>query len=856
MTGVGTLPGAGPLPLSLLAGYGSAPAVVTAGHVLTYAELADRVRRRVADLGPTRRLVQVPGINELEPLVTYLAALAGGHVAMFVPDGAPDRLAAAYEPDIVLSGSGERWTLTERRAGSCHDLHPDLALLLSTSGSTGSPTLVRLSAENLRSNADAIVSSLGLAGDDCAATTLPLGYCYGLSVVNSHLRCGAALLLTQRSVVEEQFWSEFRAAAATSLAGVPYTFDLLDASGFAARELPSLRRVTQAGGRLAPERVRRYAALGRERGFDLVVMYGQTEATARIAYLPPHLAETRPETIGLPVPGGELRVDAPPGEPVGELVYTGPNVMLGYAHGAADLAAGRVTYELRTGDLGRQHEDGLYEIVGRRSRFAKVFGLRMDLDRLERLLDEQHVTARVVTHGEQLVVFVRGRPEAEPAAALVRSVCRLPAHAVVTGVIESFPTVANGKPDHAALTRHAALLEDGAGRSDEPSDESVRGAGRRDEPSAETVREVYARVLGRPDASVDDNFAGLRGDSLSYVEASVRLAELLPDVPADWPTMSARQLAAAGSGSRRPRRLVRLEVPVALRALAILLIVATHANVVTLMGGAHILLGVAGYNLARFQLADQPRTDRLRSLLRAGRQVVVPAALWIGGVRLVSGTYDAATALMLNNALGSDGWTDQWQFWFLEALTWSIAATAALVAVPSLDQLERRHPVGFAVCLVLVTAAVRFASVGVQAGPTERYALPVVFFFVALGWLAARAKTLSLRLLTTVAVLATVPGFFGAPGREALVAAGLLSLVWVRSVPVPRAVASITGVMAAASLFVYLTHWQVYPYLEDDHPYLATAASFAVGVLAWQAYLAAVRLVTRRTDRAVAPDSM
>lgn len=161
---------------------------------------------------------------------------------------------------------------------------------------------------------------------------------------------------------------------------VPHTFELLERSGFAERDLPRLRYVTQAGGRMGPKRVRHWATTGRERGWDLYVMYGQCEATARMAWLPPHLAIEHPDAVGLPVPGASIDIED------GEIVYRGPNVMLGYAEGPGDLALGRTTSELRTGDLGRITEDGLLQVVGRRARFVKVLGHRVDLDGLEQRL--------------------------------------------------------------------------------------------------------------------------------------------------------------------------------------------------------------------------------------------------------------------------------------------------------------------------------------------------------------------------------------------------------------------------------------------------------------------------------------
>ena len=220
----------------------------------------------------------------------YLGALQGGHVVLLTPRGDTAEVAGlvdTFDPDVVVGAAG---TVHPRRPGTRHDLHPDLAVLLTTSGSTGTPRLVRLSAEAVDANAAAIADYLGIAADDRPTLTLPMHYCYCLSVINSNLLRGAGLLLGSRSVTDPEFWTAFRDHRGTSLHGVPYTFDLLEAVGFADMSLPHLRQVTQAGGRLAPERVSHSADVGRRQGWELVVMYGQTEATARMAYLPPHLA--------------------------------------------------------------------------------------------------------------------------------------------------------------------------------------------------------------------------------------------------------------------------------------------------------------------------------------------------------------------------------------------------------------------------------------------------------------------------------------------------------------------------------------------------------------------------------------
>ena len=543
-------------PVFDLPGHGSRTALHTAAGEISYAELADRAADLAGEVLAgemgTRRLVLIEGANTPEAVTAYLAALQHGHVALLVPQGRPAQLQQmvdAYDPDVVLRHEDDRWLADRRRRGTAHDLHPDLALLLSTSGSTGSPKLVRLSHDNLRSNAASIASYLRLTPDDRAATSLPLHYCYGLSVVNSHLLTGAGLVLTEDSVVDECFWQRFEDAGATSFAGVPYTFDLLDHSGFADRDLPRLRTITQAGGRLGPDRVRAWAELGQRRGWDFVVMYGQTEATARMAYLPADLAASRPEAIGVAIPGGSLRLEPVPEatEPgVGELVYEGPNVMLGYAESPADLTAGRTVDKLRTGDLARI-SDGLVEIVGRRSRHAKVFGLRLDLDRIESAVTAlvPHTEVRCLAVDDVLHAFTTRRRSSARVHAELSELCGLPTSAVRVHTVAELPRTAAGKPDHAALERQARLV------TAAPDDEA---GGPAPAFTASSLRDEFALVLGRPDADLADSFVSLGGDSLSYVELATRLGRRMDRLPPGWHTRTIAELAAPASTDAPPRR--------------------------------------------------------------------------------------------------------------------------------------------------------------------------------------------------------------------------------------------------------------------------------------------------------------
>ncbi|WP_435741742.1 hypothetical protein [Nocardioides sp. SYSU DS0663] len=289
-----------------------------------------------------------------------------------------------------------------------------------------------------------------------------------------------------------------------------------------------------------------------------------------------------------------------------------------------------------------------------------------------------------------------------------------------------------------------------------------------------------------------------------------------------------------------------------LRAAAIVAIVASHADLVALPGGAHLLLALVGFNLARFHLTGAPRGHRARRLLRSAARVAVPSVVFLAGVTALTGAYPWATALLVNGLLGPPSWAEPaWHLWFVEALVATLLGVAALVSLPWVDRLDRRWPFWFPIALSIAALTTRYDVLEPRGGD-DLHRAHVLFWLVALGWATARATTWRHRLVVSALVLATVPGFFGDPVREAVVAVGVLALVWVPCLRVPAAVARLAGLLAASSLWVYLTHWQVYPHLEQRAPLAAVLASFAVGLAAWWLVGRAGRLpaVVRRRGRA------
>lgn len=449
------------------------------GEPLTYRALTTRVEEAARIFQP-RTLVFCLVDNTLASLTAYLGALAARAVPLLLNANLGEApfaaLIAAYAPAYLFLREGATFpggsgrvvgrigdrVLIHRDAGIDSVPHDDLALLLATSGSTGSPKLVRLSEKNLRANARSIASYLGIDEREKAITSLPMSYSYGLSVINSHLLCGASVVLTDRSLVDPRFWPLVRDQSVTSMAGVPYSYEMLLKLRLERLVMPTVTTLTQAGGRLAPEKVAAVAAACRNKGVRFFPMYGQTEATARIAYLPCDWVEKKPASIGCAIPGGRLWLENDagvhikiPGE-VGELIYAGENVSLGYAENAQDLARGDDNHGvLRTGDLAICDVDGHYTLVGRKQRFIKVFGVRISLDDVERLLAQKGIDAAATGSDDHLLV-VRVAAEAiatDDALLIDQLAAWLDIHrsAIVCRRVVALPRVENGKIDYSAL---------------------------------------------------------------------------------------------------------------------------------------------------------------------------------------------------------------------------------------------------------------------------------------------------------------------------------------------------------------------------------------------------------------------
>jgi long-chain acyl-CoA synthetase len=302
----------------------------------------------------------------------------------------PKRLAGDFIYELVFS----KYDYVLLKTGLLpFQLNNNLSLLLTTSGSTGSPKLVRHSYSNVEENARNVAKFFELTISERAIAILPMHYTMGLSVITSHLFAGSTVLLINSTLTDRAFWKFIKDQRATSFTGVPYSYEVLHKLRFFTMDLPDLKIITQGGGKLSTELFKEYAEFASRTGKKFIATYGQTEGTARMAYLPADLATSKIGSIGKAIPNGEFSLVGENGEEiveieaVGELVYRGPNVTLGYALRGEDLIKGDENNGiLHTGDIARRDSDGYYFIVGRNNRFLKLFGYRVSLDESENII--------------------------------------------------------------------------------------------------------------------------------------------------------------------------------------------------------------------------------------------------------------------------------------------------------------------------------------------------------------------------------------------------------------------------------------------------------------------------------------
>ena len=442
------------------------------GKSMTYGEL-DWLSEEYLKWIPERSLVFILCDYHMDTVAFYYSMM-NNHVVPLLLDKKLDKellenLIQVYRPQYIWMEKKRKLEFSSfaiareyeehlllRTPHAKYELYPELALLLTTSGSTGSPKLVRISYQGLIFNMNSMLKLLGICEADRGITVLPMSYCYGLSHLHMHWLAGGSIFLNEWPVIHGKFWESVDKFEITNFQGVPYTYEMLERSGFLDREYPFLRFLTQAGAKLPEERQRLFGDKLSDKGIGFFILYGQTEATT---YLTGYHSEKNTEklgSIGKPIFGMHPSLsDEKDG--IGELVFQSESVALGYAERPEDLRKGdECGQKLHTGDLACIDEDGYIFIKGRLNRIIKMLGVRFNLDEIESLLSVNFRSVSFACAGEDnaLYIYYEGELVEEEVKRLCRDKIGLYAQMLHFVKVKELPRNESGKVFYAGLPRY------------------------------------------------------------------------------------------------------------------------------------------------------------------------------------------------------------------------------------------------------------------------------------------------------------------------------------------------------------------------------------------------------------------
>jgi acyl-coenzyme A synthetase/AMP-(fatty) acid ligase len=373
---------------------------------LTFTDSSTGVSKSIAEMDQSLKIDNIRSVafiyndNQLPAIETllnfYQSKFAIALLGMSLNDNFKENLEEKYTPYYIYDPSrteidryspvnaSDTIVLFKRNENSIYPIHPKIKLLLSTSGTTGSPKFVRLSDENLVQNAKSIMEYMPIKEDDVVPLNVPINFVYGLSIFTTNCIKANQIICTDKDAFQKEFWLDLKKYGYSTLGGVPYFYEMLYSIGFFKKDHPSLRYLTHTGGMLNHQLIEAISEFSEKFGKQFFAQYGQTEACGRMAYLPPDDLLRKGTSIGHPVQNGHFEID----KETCELIYNGPNVFGGYANRRADLQFYEEQEKLYTGDKARVDNEGYYYIIGRIKRIVKLFGVRLNLDEAELLLKD------------------------------------------------------------------------------------------------------------------------------------------------------------------------------------------------------------------------------------------------------------------------------------------------------------------------------------------------------------------------------------------------------------------------------------------------------------------------------------
>ena len=450
-------------------------AIDDGGGLLTYGDIAV-LREDLSKVIPERELVYCLCENRVGALAGFLALYDCKDVCLLlsakIDKGLLDTLIETYHPSYFWMPEAKadetdyesvfhfKGYVLCKTGAKAPVMHPALSMLMTTSGTTGSPKLVRHKYGNIEANARNVAQVFGWTKAERGIIDLPLQYTMGLNVICSHLYAGATVLLIEANLMSPKYWAFIKEHKGTNFTGVPFSYEILNRLRFGRMDLPFLTTMAEGGGKLSDNLFKTFADMMKEKGKRFFATFGTTETSARLAFLPPEDATTHIGSIGHAIPEGNLTLVDENGDEIpdtgveGELSYEGPNVTMGYGTCIEDLTKGdEFCGVYKTGDLAKKDADGYFYIVGRKKRFLKLFGLRISLDQSERIIKEHFGIECACTGDDNTMrIYITNQNLKDDVKQLISDKTGLKTSYFDVRVIDAIPHFESGKINYRALS--------------------------------------------------------------------------------------------------------------------------------------------------------------------------------------------------------------------------------------------------------------------------------------------------------------------------------------------------------------------------------------------------------------------